>query len=86
VRETHKKSTKSQQLGLRCLIKKLTVVPPIFYIGAGIDAVVQAFLIVPAFRSFQLSGRSGFPAIPIQLSGFSSCSSCPVILAILQSF
>jgi hypothetical protein len=36
------------------------------------------------------SGFSGFAVVPafgsFQLSGFSSCSSCPVILAILQSF
>jgi hypothetical protein len=45
------------------------------YIGAGINPVVPAFSMVPAFRSFLLSCHLVF-----------YLSSCPVILAILLLF
>ncbi len=49
-------------------------------IGEGINPVVRPFLVAPAFWSFWLSG---LPAV--RSFGLSGCSSCLVILTILQS-
>jgi hypothetical protein len=64
----------------------ITVLPDFLVVPAFL--VVLAFLIVRAFRSFGLSGRSGFPVVPAFRSFWLSClfrlsgrSGFPVILA-----